>query len=398
MNQTRKVLSLISILFFVFLIAGCSKNPIGLDNPILEDNENSISFKGNVNSTESLTGVQTLNSTASGAVDDIKLIGGGSEKVYEDGTYVDRWAIDPPNGGGTFASIYDTDRGSDVIEFSNNGTDTWFILDAGNGMPWNNSTMFTLQWWMKNNTGFEILVNVIAIDEKYQPVYMFLYYTSKDGDDGYTSSGHYGLPMVHHGLGSNIVDGAWRLFERNLLDDLKDSLPNFIGIDMVRYFFIRGKDTPAPPPPPPPPPPTPEMPSTADAHSIGFWKNNIRKAVQGKLNGVQVPFDTLEHYLSKINGFALSPFNSSELTDLQAAHNTLSAKGSNAILLLKKQLLTAEFNFMNGAYIGGNNLSAIDFLTDAENMILNPGTRSEILDLKDKLDAFNNGESIIPLP
>lgn len=394
MNQTGKGLMPIAILIFAFLIVGCSKNPIGLDNPIFEEQESPISFKGNESFTELSTGVQTSSSPASCAVDDIKLIGGGSETLYEDGTFVDRWGISPPDGGGTFASILDTDRGSYVIEFSNNGTDTWFILDGGGGMPWNNSTMFTLQWWMKNNVDFEILVNIAAKNQYGQNVNMFLYYTPKDGDDGYISPGYYNYPMVHHGLGSNIVDGVWRPFERNLLDDLQEFLPDF-NIDMVRYFFIRGGDA---PPPPPPPPPTPEVPSTSDPYSIGFWKNNIRKAIQGKMNGVQVPGSTLEQYLSEINGFALSPFNSSELPDLQAAYEVLSATGPNAILLLKKQLLTAEFNFMNGAYIGGNNLSAIDFLNDAEDMILNPGTRSEILDLKDTLDAFNNGESLMPIP
>jgi hypothetical protein len=61
----------------------------------------------------------------------------------------------------------------------------------------------------------------------------YLYYTPVDLDtfgDGY---------YIHHGLGSNVTDGQWYSFERNLQADLEEAQPG-VNILEVNGFMIYG--------------------------------------------------------------------------------------------------------------------------------------------------------------
>jgi hypothetical protein len=136
----------------------------------------------------------------------------------------------------------------------------------------------------------------------------------------------------------------------------------------------------------------------ADGYTIGFWKNNIAKALMNKNKGIQVDRATLENYVDEIAAFALEPFDG---IDLQGALDVLSARGSDEVLLLKKQLLGSEFNFMNEAFIGDNQMLTYLFLYYGEYMVKHADeySRDEILNLKDWFDAYNNshgGEVIGP--
>jgi len=234
MKQTRKVLSFFTLLFIVFFIFSCSemKNPVNLDIEEYEMPELSFNTSGTL-------GVRN-------AVDDIKLIGGGSETVYEDGTFADRWFFEP---GASLASVFDPDRGSsgdDVIEFYDNGTNSLFVL--GNGADnsymwnsvWNNTTQFSISWDMKFHVDFVVYVLVDTDDG-----YKFLYYSSVDNDLGFLA---WGNGYVHHGLGANAADGTWRTFTRNLQADLNDGIPN-LSINAVHFFKVRALDDYVPPPP-----------------------------------------------------------------------------------------------------------------------------------------------------
>ena len=136
--------------------------------------------------------------------------------------------------------------------------------------------------------------------------------------------------------------------------------------------------------------------AVADGFTIGYWKNNINKAIQGKTKGVQVSAATLEAYLVEVSGFALYPFT---FTTPQEAYDVLSATCSDPVLLLEKQLMGSEFNLMNGAYIGGNELLTEMFLYYGEYLVVYSGnySSSELLDAKDWFDAYNNshGEAIV---
>jgi len=128
---------------------------------------------------------------------------------------------------------------------------------------------------------------------------------------------------------------------------------------------------------------------TANGYTIGFWKTNIDKAIAGSTKGIQVSKATLESYRLLLSSFALEPLN---IASLSEASGILSSTSSNPVDLLKKQLMGSEFNYANGAYIGGNALVTYFFLYDGEYMLTNPGAFSstQLLAQKDKYDSYNN--------
>lgn len=131
----------------------------------------------------------------------------------------------------------------------------------------------------------------------------------------------------------------------------------------------------------------------ANGFTIGYWKNNIDKAIANKTNGIQVSRATLLGYQATLSTFLLAPLNITSLADASAK---LSATGSDPKLLLAKQLMGSEFNFASGAFIGGNELVTKYFLFDGEYMLAavaaNPGAFSstQLLAQKDRYDAYNN--------
>lgn len=128
---------------------------------------------------------------------------------------------------------------------------------------------------------------------------------------------------------------------------------------------------------------------TANGLSHGFWKTNIKKAIDGTTKGTQISKVTLVEYINKISTFLLSPLN---ITTLQAAYTILSNTSSLSIDHLKLQLLASEFNYMNGAYIGGNKLFTKLFLFYGEYLVKYADTySSSILEAaKDMYDHYNN--------
>lgn len=129
---------------------------------------------------------------------------------------------------------------------------------------------------------------------------------------------------------------------------------------------------------------------TADGNTIGFWKNNIRKAIQGRENGIQVDAETLQEYIEGISVFDLPPFE--DLDDFEDAYDVLNSNSNDPVDLLAKQLLASEFNYMNEAYIDGDMMWTYDFIYYGEYIIVHAGdfTDEEILYAKDWYDAYNN--------
>ena len=128
---------------------------------------------------------------------------------------------------------------------------------------------------------------------------------------------------------------------------------------------------------------------TANGFTIGYWKTNIDKAIANKTAGTQVGKATLLGYVAKLSSFALPPLN---VTTLDAASKILSKTGSVPTDLLAKQLMGSEFNFANGAFIGGNEFVTYFFLFQGEYMLSNPSLYSstQLLAQKDLYDAYNN--------
>jgi len=127
----------------------------------------------------------------------------------------------------------------------------------------------------------------------------------------------------------------------------------------------------------------------AEGMSIGFWKNNIDKALAGKTNGVQVSKAALQSYTATVSSLALDPF--AGLT-MNTATSILSSKSSAAADLLAKQLVGSEYNYASGAYIGGSETLTYCFIYWGEWVLKNKASYSSsyLTWAKDWFDAYNN--------
>jgi len=139
---------------------------------------------------------------------------------------------------------------------------------------------------------------------------------------------------------------------------------------------------------------------TAAGYTIGYWKNNIDKAIQDKTSGTQVSKSALNTYTGQIASFSLSVYDG---MTLKTASSTMGYNGSTPSLLLSKQLLASEYNYQNGAYLNGNRTLTMLFLWWGEFVQANPGKYSNtyVLWTKDWFDAYNNSHGGVvagPLP
>lgn len=127
----------------------------------------------------------------------------------------------------------------------------------------------------------------------------------------------------------------------------------------------------------------------ANGFTIGFWKNNIKKAVDGQTKGVQISAAVLQNYISSLSNFALEPLNALTLSE---AYSILNANGSDPALLLAKQLEASELNFKNGAYIGGNALLTELFVYYGEYLLKHRAQygAADLLNAQKLYDAYNN--------
>lgn len=128
---------------------------------------------------------------------------------------------------------------------------------------------------------------------------------------------------------------------------------------------------------------------SANGYTIGYWKNNLDKAIAGKTSGTQVSKTTLNNYTCKIGDFALSVYDN---MTMKTASSTMNYNGSNASSLLSKQLIASEYNYQNAAYLNGNKNLTMAFLWWGEYVLANPSKFSStyIIWAKDWFDAYNN--------
>jgi hypothetical protein len=128
---------------------------------------------------------------------------------------------------------------------------------------------------------------------------------------------------------------------------------------------------------------------SADGFTIGYWKNNIDKNLSGKKNGTQVSAAALASYTAVIANLALSPLDG--LT-MQAASAKMNSNSSAPASLLEKQLVASEYNYANGAFIGGNGSLTYPFIYYAEYFLAHSSSYSStyLIFVKDWCDAYNN--------
>jgi len=146
----------------------------------------------------------------------------------EDGT-INGWVIyDNTPDGATIENIYDADRKNNVIKFTGSGTSNGYRLREADNSKWYNTSQFVIVWSMKYSESF-----VVYIDVETTEGHRYLYYTPLNFDQ--LGNGEY----VHHGLGTEVVDGKWHTYVRDLEADLADAQPELTILE-VNGFLIRG--------------------------------------------------------------------------------------------------------------------------------------------------------------
>jgi hypothetical protein len=128
----------------------------------------------------------------------------------------------------------------------------------------------------------------------------------------------------------------------------------------------------------------------ADGNSQGFWKTNLQKG------GKQVSDCAIDAYTRLIASplFLLDGANCFQGLTESSAIDILSSNSSNAVSLLRKQLLAAEYNFTNGAFFNdsaSNMVVTYLFLYYGEYIVKNSSrfSTADILLAKDRFEAYN---------
>lgn len=134
--------------------------------------------------------------------------------------------------------------------------------------------------------------------------------------------------------------------------------------------------------------------------TIGFWKHQLKVHIDGK-GRAHVDAETLQKYLNLIEGFHLNDpfqFDGSEYPagtgEFESAYAILSSTSSDAVDLLKKQLLGTELNAAHGIGLK-NKVWQLTLIRYGEYLAANSGdfTRDELLEAKDIFDAINNSNN-----
>lgn len=128
---------------------------------------------------------------------------------------------------------------------------------------------------------------------------------------------------------------------------------------------------------------------SASGFTIGYWKNNLEKAIKGTTKGVQVSASTLAAHTALIGSLALDPF--AGLTAPEAVR-VLSSTSSDPAALLAKQLLASQYNYANGAYLNGDTRLTYFLIYFGEYVLKHAASydAAYVLNVKDWMDAYNN--------
>jgi hypothetical protein len=127
----------------------------------------------------------------------------------------------------------------------------------------------------------------------------------------------------------------------------------------------------------------------ANGYTIGYWKNNVDKALAQSLNGTQVGADNIDAYTTFIGSLLLEPYDG--LTGLQATA-IMGSNSSDKADLLSKQLLASEYNYANGAYIGDGQALTFCFIAWGEYVLKHRSSYSDayLTYAQDWFEAYNS--------
>jgi hypothetical protein len=128
-------------------------------------------------------------------------------------------------------SCVEEEDSSSFIKFKGDGLNSGYLLGAWEGLygSWNDREAKTISWDMNYKESYIVYIRIMTRDGA-----RYLYYTAKDRDLGKVNS-----TMIHHGLGSNTIDGIWHTYTRDLEEDLQDFEPDN-KLVAVNAFLIYG--------------------------------------------------------------------------------------------------------------------------------------------------------------
>lgn len=127
----------------------------------------------------------------------------------------------------------------------------------------------------------------------------------------------------------------------------------------------------------------------ANGYTIGYWKTNLDKAISCKPSGCQVSNSAMKSYTSSMGKLGLNPF---DCISMSTASCTLGSTSSAPCDLLAKQLVACEYNYLNGAYIGGDARLTYAFVHFGEYVLKNKASYSSsyLLWVKGWCEAYNS--------
>ena len=148
--------------------------------------------------------------------------------VYEDGEdgLTMGWDVytgDPSSA--TIDNVFDAERQSQVIELTKASAFEGFRLRRDTGSDWNNAAQFVISWRMRVSEPYAIFVEVETTAGL-----RWLKYDYKNYDS--LGSGWW----VHHGLGSQTINGRWQSLARNLQADLSETQPGVQILSVKRIL------------------------------------------------------------------------------------------------------------------------------------------------------------------
>ncbi|QTA78780.1 Peptidase M12 domain-containing protein, immunoglobulin-like fold-containing [Desulfonema limicola] len=152
------------------------------------------------------------------------------ETVYEDAEdgLTEQWEVSNKKSSRKILNVFDEERQSRVIEFSDPGMKEGYRLFNEDGELWHNTEEFIIDWSMKYAGNFMIVVDIETTEGqrflRYRPL-------NKDG----LGKNQY----VDFGLGKDITDNQWHTFVRDLQADLKQAQPDNDILE-VNGVIIRG--------------------------------------------------------------------------------------------------------------------------------------------------------------
>lgn len=142
-----------------------------------------------------------------------------------------------------------------------------------------------------------------------------------------------------------------------------------------------------------------------NGRTIGYWKHQLRQASRNKMH--QVSGDDLEGYLNNIEATAVGSVFTYGTGDrnsrFQVAYDTMDAKTSDAIGLLKKQLQGLMLNEQHGLGLDQFHHPIQDLTIEIMQAVAASGateaqsshSRAEILSYKDLADEINNMQNFL---